>query len=1097
MQDSGDRKAAEELIWMIGTRVTDDVVTPEKALATEQIPPGLALDCGRTALALPDGRAPAILTGNRHYCPEGTEEVLFRVDLPAGFYRFEFGFFDHAEVSIEEVNRRYPLSRGNTLGEPFSFDGKLRRERVELYLRGNYEQAEAEQPERILRFIDIDEIENAGRQAYVELLVDERLVDSLEILYGRFVRTGDNRFVPRVWKVTFFVEEDGPHTFCLRALNRWSQFSPNHVFDFCMTERLHATHYGLSKVAPPVPSNAFAVSLPGRSLHDFWAYELCYSFMRPNQEEVGPEVFKAVADESFQWGATHMDLYWSDCRTEPYPPGSKCGHPMPWSPDDELKGGAWYNQVPGSLWNSESLEDFTRYCHGKGMTVDWYQHLPMSPAEIDGEQFNGWDPPEWWRQNFLAKIARDFADIIRQRWRGSLDCYQEESGQGVCTPDILGQLHALWTMHPGMAMAETYAFGTQRIVPGILPNFIEVPTNSHFFHDHLRNGNLRYAPQDSVFGRQHTVLQANARAAGDPWLGEERADRALGMANPDMVLQQANDWFRPNAGDDPYFRPFGIWWLAESPNVLPDDLRNYVRGISMWPVRCAVALELTTLGRGGSLDRATHLHPLPLDPREDHEAGAMVFGNNYFRAYLGREGRTSDLEFDPRGLASFGRASSGISLLHDLFSTHAFDGPIDLRTEQSTQWVLLEKAGYLARLQQTNEVTIPYAGQSYVETRTWQTVADSPWMHLEIRRTRTGLDEDIKHCWPGKRLSQCLQIPRYHAVVLEGTEDDSALCVRLEDPRGLLPPVLVQVRGENLEVHIVPWRRLEFSCRAGADEHLSILASFEVAWMAEHSPAERWGLCEPATPETLSRPALRPEVRIARVERTDSQPYYVREGEGWMFRGAQVSDEFSACDYVLTYRRPGESTALAPFGFLENTVRAGWGCQNMLRLREIARDANRVSLTVDVLSTHPMIFAPRLQFIESVAGATINAEPWFYLDEEVLYLPTRVGAHRVELTLGECRTPCLLSTYGVPSAFRWDEANGIFSCRLALPPQTDRLPVSASLYAAVLVPPGWTAPPRDGRIVRREEHGLVVRCGEALEVRFSPRKSAPLPKKGS
>lgn len=1070
------------LIWSIGRRVTESVHS-----STADLDLGL-LDrrLGRTVVVRTDEepRGPALLTGNQHFCREGTEQVHFECGLEPGAYVFQFGFLDHVEIAIEDVNCEHPIPRYAGEGVDTNYDGRLSRAQVEHYLEGHDDQVHEAHPRRMLSFTDIDALINAPRQGYLEFLVDGRLVDTLELHAGAFTRDPSHRFDPKTLSIPFLVLSAGTHVLTVRALNRWCALGPGKVFSFAMTRRLHATHYRLERAAPPPIFDSFDRGHPGGPLHTFWSYELCCSFMRPDDEEVGPERFREVADESFQWGATHMDLYWSHCKVGPYPPGSKCGHPMQWSTEDALSGAELYNQTPDSLWDNQSLLDFTRYCHDRGLTVDWYQHLPLRPVEIDGVRHDGWNPPETWRHQFLTKIARDFADVLSLRWRGTLDCYQEESGNAVCTVDILRQIGPLWSHHPGMAMAETYALGTRRIVPGILPNFIEVPANSHYFFDRLKEGDATNTPDESEWGRQASVLQANARACGDPFLTRQPDAPEEGTANPDEVLQQLNDLFRQNATDSTYHEPIGIWWLAESSNVLPDELRNYVRGTSMWPVRCAYAMELRSQGSGGALDRFRHLHPVGMDRRDDHITGTSMIGNNYLRIYLQKDNQLAEMEFDPRGLGQFARKSIAVSVLRQMFSTHACDGPVELRTESVTRCEYLEKAGYVARLREIHDVAIPYAGQTYRESRTWTVCADSPWFSLEIDRQRTGLDEDLQHCWPEKRLVQRLSTPHHDVAVLPADNERPAVHCRLRDPHGLLPTMYLQVEGADPRCAVVSPREVEFSTQAAAEENLTFRLGVEAGWLTGYAPAEIAALTCPASEESLKVPAARPQVRVARLARTESLPYFVCEGDSWFFRGAQVSEEHPACDYVIVYRGAGQTASIRPYGFLDDAVRPGWGCQNMLALRNISRSERSVTVEVEVLSTNPMIFAPRLQFRSAIASARVNDAPWHYLDDDVLFLPNRKGPASVHVELGACSGPCLLATYGVPGQFAWDGRQ--FSFRLSLPPQTKKLPPSVKLYAAISNPPRMTLADTNGEVVRKDDRGAVLRADDRIWAEFHP-----------
>lgn len=156
-----------------------------------------------------------------------------------------------------------------------------------------------------------------------------------------------------------------------------------------------------------------------------------------------------------------------------------------------------------------------------------------------------------------------------------------------------------------------------------------------------------------------------------------------GGSSGDWIATQAADFVRERLG-----RGAAIWWRAHAAGTMAADTIDYVHGVSLEPLRAAVAATCAAIGKGGWREAQRSLLPdvqkgfgaeLPVP------AAAPMLQNNWFRL-LGSGG---SWVWDAQGLGRFAPGQSTV-LARELFRTRLFGGrpsADELRADQ-IDWLL-------------------------------------------------------------------------------------------------------------------------------------------------------------------------------------------------------------------------------------------------------------------------------------------------------------------------------------------------------------------------------------------------------------------------
>lgn len=263
----------------------------------------------------------------------------------------------------------------------------------------------------------------------------------------------------------------------------------------------------------------------------------------------------------------------------------------------------------------------------------------------------------------------------------------------------------------------------------------------------------------------------------------------------------------------------------------------------------------------------------------------------------------------------------------------------------------------------------------------------------------------------------------------------------------------------------------------------SDLASL-VQFIRQPAPVIHTGTEEPATVEN---PLPVPVTQVVRVSGGSArpEPYHVFEFGEHVFRGAQPSLEHPGDDYVKVYLPPGGRARIAPWGYIDGVVRAGWGAQYTLGLSEVEETTEGARVTVDVKSVTSLLFAPRVQFAFTLGAVRVDGAHWHYHDDRHVFLPNHVGTFRVEATRGEQSMPHLVRTFANVTATTASEGQLDFEAQL--PPWSTSVPPDFHFYALVRHPEQCIVHAHGAEVVRNGDDASVVRFRAGhVSLAFSP-----------
>jgi hypothetical protein len=590
-----------------------------------------------------------------------------------------------------------------------------------------------------------------------------------------------------------------------------------------------------------------------------------------------------------------------------------------------------------------------------------------------------------------------------------------------------------------------------------------------------------------------------------------------------------------------------IWWLGEPKSTLHKEYRDYVYGISMDPIRCAVTCALLATGRGGYREVISGLSksaPPGYASGPNFPLDTSILQNNYIRLYRLGDLDGGVLDFDPLHLARFDPDKSGraratrlsskliSSTLDDWqpkilsetvlqFGKHdnsAADGqpegkfqnvckvstsrqrlPSRIAYEADPKWpgelrirlkakhvgrykiiigqlpddkpcmviVELDKRPigfYLTRLASDNAIsstrlhsfTFPVidSGPHYLSLRV-QSGSGHRLDFIEIRRIsdiaiqheyiqKAGVEailrETIARDTP-RGIAREIRSYRLKAddaqleihTQLEGTQHTGSLLVNLE-PEGIRQLAITYCSG------LKPQTSADLSSGAvRIPLSQPIVLTITLKRLMHHS----------ATVEVVSLPAKLPDKDI---DANDYPLYFVCESDRdnnlwWTVRGAQREGKR---DLVKWYRRKAnrdvaqdvQATAWLPNGF-----RPGWGCQYVLA---IAAGSDPGHCRIKVLKSGPFLFAPRVEYRQSIRTVRLNGKDWRYFDEHNIFLPNQPGLYEIEVESGSCDAPTLARTWLPVRTCSWNEASATLHIE-AESPAWYRRPLPGELRYTALV----------------------------------------------
>jgi len=720
-----------------------------------------------------------------------------------------------------------------------------------------------------------------------------------------------------------------------------------------------------------------------------WGLQIPLSYQRPGYKQISLEDAKRIAiDEPAAWGANYVDLYPSN-KESVFPDDEDYHHKM-WAQHA-------FKELPDDAqehpWAIETFRAFNRHAHDRGYLVAWFLHhkFPFDSQE------------EWWRivSGIHRELAEKVCDVCAEGWGAQVDGLGSE-GHSV-RPEKFPDL--VWDEQPAM-----YAREASYVHDVAAPHHIR----SYAFHlndgrDYLYGGARWNKPRYPVevyegkpivleYGNEFVGMQAEARdlECDDPGWGS-----FSGLAGADAVVEQMSNLYRAKMIAPHEAVTTATWWINE-PLISP-GMRRYAFGVSQDPVRCAVAGELFTTAADGPF------------PRVAHPKGTHFIQNNHFRAYVRDNGRI-ELHADVAGRGNY---TDFLETTRRLVTEELLVLDLHHAPPASCSVETIEEAGAAAALRMV--VMYETKGGRIEDDYRIHLVADSPVISIDVDRRCEGETGEVVS---RIGVAPCDDLP-------------GEVTGQWFDAKGRFdsPVVKMRFRREDADT---PWTlNLQHACiriehGAVANERFGIdLALSDTSPVVPPMPEARVG-------ETIPNEGGYDGACAVRVKRAQGGPYWVFEDGWWIMRGAQPSLEHPEIDFVKVYLSKDHNVRVGEGGFLEDAVAPGWGCQYVLRFKDVAGDDESVSATVSVEDVSPLIFAPRIRLPWPVASVTLDGQDWHYFDDEHIFLPNRRGVYRIRAHKGTPVGPHVVGTYASVRGTRWD--GEVLAVEAELPPWVRDVP---------------------------------------------------------
>ena len=772
----------------------------------------------------------------------------------------------------------------------------------------------------------------------------------------------------------------------------------------------------------PAP-HSLTTDVPGRPILPLWGWESTPFYQRMDDRIVGPEFVRDRAvDESFRRGANILEIY-------------RGGFPA------DSRGG----------WTLSSTRNLNREIHERDMVVHWFPHRLQQSDLIDSRVVSlvltgraGPDSTFDGADRLLDELMADF-DALQLPATDLLDGFGTEQWPEM-HPRAFNEV--AWPYNPAL-----YQYTDNHMYIETLPNQMDCSASNGYGADDQTTGyHQLYDVIEKQYGMQFWGSQAECRTGTIP------GNSFGGRGHPDWIVKQVGDQFRIRARvrDATPVSPAAIWWINEAENVCPDENRDYVYGVSQDPIRGAVAARLTMLGEGGGVPGRRGI-----GQRFPYSATSTFIQNNYLRAMILPDGRM-ELLHDPKRLAHYDNNSHAMRLSDSLLATVGAE-----ITSETTE--ILEPAGYVS----VARSTVRLAGGGS-ETRTLSAQSDSPWLRVRIERIGQA----------GALVSR-IALPGYDRLAVGDKAVDEVAGVALVPfvvycTDSTRPPLALLVL-ERGGLSTFDWKDGHLDLHSDSGEAFEVaLVLFDGLYRPELLHELRDFLATPREVSTMSdrgsitvaNPFGIPVVDVVRVKSGPRGPYQVREFGRWMHRGAQPSKLHSGEDYVKVYLPARGEASIQNYGFINDCVRPGWGCQYTTAVLDAKREGARCSVDVAVETVNAFLFAPRLRFAQPIARAWLDGAPWSYFDEDELFLPNRPGRHHVEVETGDAEAPHIARTFADLSRVEAKADTLTFDARL--PEWVHSVPEGFHFMALVRHPGRTLSGLENARRVRGKEGASVI-----------------------
>lgn len=421
------------------------------------------------------------------------------------------------------------------------------------------------------------------------------------------------------------------------------------------------------------------VKVPGKVELDAWGWHGALFYQHTYQSGVDYDYFrKNVVQESYRWGSNLLEIFLTPN-----------GYPWEWTPSDNIprEEGYVFNDDP--KWKNESLKNLNRLAHEHNMLIQWFCHPELV---VDSRMEPKFEDAAKIEHNLNAVKAMNniFADATNDGWMNLLDGYGHEHW----FVDKNGRTsHAQWLYNPSQYCYSTYIPTWHPVnEPGYAQGYMNAASWALRGRDDQWGMTKEHG--GTIIGARPMGYQADSRtykAPSEVWGGLARYG---GGTYPDWVLKQTNDFARRRLYAKGKPDASAIWWLGETPPVLPKEYRPYVYGSCMNPLKTAVAAPARTTGKEGFIELMSIVEQSNIGPaRFECPASGYFVQNNIIRMEIDPDRGYRRLLYDPSRTGHFDNNSDAV-ILADPFFELSFDGIIGNRKNMDSWKTVASMRGY-------------------------------------------------------------------------------------------------------------------------------------------------------------------------------------------------------------------------------------------------------------------------------------------------------------------------------------------------------------------------------------------------------------------
>lgn len=799
------------------------------------------------------------------------------------------------------------------------------------------------------------------------------------------------------------------------------------------------------------PKSFFERMRPGKNLVDLWGWMSMTSFEHP-AERVTPfdEQAERGIKEAYTWGANNFEFL----------PVNQDGMAL------ELEEEAWdgrekYLMSKDTTWTPEKVRKLIRMAKEYGMLTEFFLYCLHGAGFIDTNM------------NWKEKTAL-FQQIVKNYSNCREESKADEMVDGIITEawypiDAPEYLKGAWKWNPGLFHLISNNDGAQYDIhnAGYTPA-------THAYSAHWPGFDTQHTGYDHAYpilpypkdfytnreGKLFTYMQGCGQTCHPRKKFPRIEDIPLGITNrtvsPDWIVAQTHQFGLRNLWDETDHLAMAFCWEADEQTMCPEEARRYVYAASQDPVRLAACYPLSDTGTGGELDlkrntrRVHREEQTRLRKRSKYPATSIVNGNRFIQLISLSEREETILQCDTSESGTFYNHGAVTELAFPFLITRFSDNRFLEKEVEIT-----ECAGPMAVLTEKSRLGSGFV--TLTQQVRYEIYGELPMVCAKIERKME----------PGKRetIETILGMRDYtHCRIHENT-------IHVWDEYGILPDAFIWVEGNWEEIG---WRKgtgIFIRETVSGSQSMDITVCFQMGDYKNASLKQMKKIQEQSVQwveykeeMTVENTTDLPLPVTVIIRHAQEIPYWVKENQIWQHRGAARMKEHMGCSSLKLYLQPKEKGVIRPYGFLEQEVRPGRGCQNVLGIRSVERKENKIYVSVLVEAENPMLSSVVLECRKPIGTVWLDGIDYHYFSGNQVFLPQGKRVYELVIEPGQKKEPQLLMTYGQVTECSFNQKEEIMCVNMKDQPWVN--PQAGISYKMVIK--------RNGRRIRDVSGGVLL-----------------------